>query len=411
MFWLYSLFFIIFFLKIQERTNTYLTLLSPITFFYVWSVIFYWVPIQLDIAWTSGFLSETSIRGADENAVIRLLFLSLLTIGISSLFKRKPIKERTLKETKGLSVYLTISLWLFFIILLSRELVLSFVKRDDMALAVMNLRNGSSIKFFIIASSEFLIYFLMVYTGRIRVNLKNLALFAVVAIVIASVGARSLLVSFAISLLVSLYYLKRYSIRLMIIIGFLGLGFFLITSLTRSNNADLIQYLQNNLELYTNTVNVIHKIDNGEVNYQYGGTLIDALYMPIPTSIWQNKPRSYAPSRLIYPEMISRGVREGTRFTVNFGLIGRGYLEGGNIGVVISCLLYSLIFNGIFNLLYSRGISSRLKLAFLIFIYGHIFQVLILGITSHVYTMYTISFSFMLVLHIINQFLLTWKKY
>lgn len=167
--------------------------------------------------------------------------------------------------------------------------------------------------------------------------------------------------------------------------------FFIATSLNRSGGKDLLGYLSRNLDQLTNTAVVMGKIDSDEISYQYGSTLVDGAYFLIPSFIWPDKPRSYVPSRLVYPEMIQAGIRDGTKFTMNFGLIGRSYLEGGITAVFTFSLLLMTLMNKLYYRIKNNSFKSNWELFFGIYIISHIHQFLIIGPTSHIYSVYFIN--------------------
>ena len=142
----------------------------------------------------------------------------------------------------------------------------------------------------------------------------------------------------------------------------------------------------NNPDQVVTTLVVIDKIENHEVGYQYGATFVDAMYFFVPSSLYADKPKSYAPSRLIYPDMISRGVSENTKHTMNFGIIGRSYLEFGFLGVVLLGVLFAYILDVIYQMIRLGNFRTKERAFLVIFSYAHIHQLILLGWTSHYYS-------------------------
>lgn len=123
--------------------------------------------------------------------------------------------------------------------------------------------------------------------------------------------------------------------------------------------------------------------------------MIDAFYFFIPTSIWADKPRFYYPSRLVYKEIIEAGVENNTKQTINFGMIARPYLDFGILGIFVLNIILYLFLSKLYMriVFFSEKMSSLYKFKS-IYIYSHIVQIYILGVLSHVISIFLFNIIF-----------------
>ena len=124
----------------------------------------------------------------------------------------------------------------------------------------MKLRNGGALKFFFIASCELLPLIYLIYSKKINYfYLFIIILFS--GILIFSLGARSLIFSMFLSVIIyyiTLSKLKKSSLLILLLILSLS---FLLTSINRSNDGNIGKYLVRNLDQLVSTSLVIDKIN------------------------------------------------------------------------------------------------------------------------------------------------------
>lgn len=367
------------------RRSSWYSLFSPNSVVFLFILIFYSIPTVLGLNILSVLLDGVSIESSSRrmNFVIFMLISALL---LRPKLRNNRQLERVKSKYYGDSlVIICLILYVCVLLSLGKSLIFNlFTSRGTSAIS-MELRNGGALRFFVIATAEFIPLVYLLYTRRV----KKIILFVLViisSIFIIALGARSLLVSMILSLIFYYMSIKALSLRNLLFAGFSAAALFLIVSSNRSGKSNLGEYLLNNLDQVISTLVVIDKIDKSEVSYQYGSTLVDAVYFFIPSSLYPNKPKSYAPSRLIYPEMISRGVSENTRHTMNFGIIGRSYLEFGIFGVVVLGVFFSYLLDILFLRIKDSRFRSNEQAFLFIFSYSHIHQLILLGWTSHYYS-------------------------
>ena len=131
----------------------------------------------------------------------------------------------------------------------------------------------------------------------------------------------------------------------------------------------------------------------------------------MPSSLFPSKPKSYAPSRVVYPEMISRGIEENTRHTMNFGLIGRGFLEFGLIGVFFFTLVYLKLFNSFYFKIINNDFNNKINKFYIVMAYSHIHQYIILGATSHIYSIILLNLLIFMIIDFSIRFFYQFRNY
>lgn len=385
-----------FFLLDIRKTSFHLALFKPTTIINVYLLIFFIIPLGL-----GSFFYNDYLEGIDfTKHFTRISWIITFLILFFRIIDRASFKENiqsNIKVISKLRFSLTMSVIIFIVIisgLIVPSLIQSFLN-GNLSEFSMGLRNGSALKFFLLASFEAIPLLVLIYSKRInKLFLSLLVIICFLAIVL--LGARALILTLFLSFI--LFYLseRKLKSKFLIFAGLLFLAVFSFASLNRAGENDLLGYLSRNLDQLTNTAVVIEKIETGQVNYQYGATFIDVIYFFIPTSVWPNKPRSYLPSRLIYPQMIDDGISSGTKFTMNFGLIGRSYLEGGILGVFLISTIVVVFFNSLYKKIISNSFKSLKEKFICIYVFAHIHQVIIIGPTSHVYGIYLISITLLL---------------
>ena len=374
------------------------TMFKPFSIFNVFFLVFFILPMEVGLIFFSNYINAVSFTDYFLNISWLIFFLIVILRIIDSRFFN--FKFQTKFQPKFFNFSIKLSLFIYFVFLcyVSLDLFIVFFQGNDLTTASMKLRNGGALKFFLLASCEFIPLTYLVYTDG-----KKGFLFYFICVISMSfimlLGARSLILSMLFSILLFSFSKKILKFKNLVYIGIVLITVFIATSLNRSGGKDLGQYLSNNLDQLTNTAVVMEKIDSNEVKFQYGYTFIDAIYFLIPSAIWPNKPKSYLPSRLVYPNMIDAGVESDTKYTMNFGLIGRSYLDFGYLGVIVisSFLLYFL--NKIYFKIRNDLFKNKINKVMGIFIYSHIHQFLIIGPVSHIYSIYL--FNFLLIFFIV----------
>ena len=275
----------------------------------------------------------------------------------------------------------------------------------------MKLRNGGALKFFFIASCELLPLIYLIYSKKINYfYLSIIILFS--GILIFSLGARSLIFSMFLSVIIYFITLSKLKKSSLLILFSILSFFFLLTSINRSNDdGNIGKYLVRNLDQLVSTSLVIDKINKNQIDYQYGSTIVDAFYFFLPSSLFPSKPKSYAPSRVVYPEMISRGIEENTRHTMNFGLIGRGFLEFGLIGVFFFTLVYLKLFNSFYFKIINNDFNNKINKFYVLMAYSHIHQFIILGATSHIYSIILLNLLIFMIIDFSIRFFYQFRNY
>lgn len=275
-----------------------------------------------------------------------------------------------------LLLFLLYYIFLTFFILFKTDYRLIFTNFDVFA---MQIRNGGAFYLNILYTIEFLPFLYFVRSSRLSYSWIFLYLSAAIFIFLL-LGARTLVVSSVLGLIVVLSVRKSFDIGKLIVPAFFLIFAFILSSVVRTGMEvdfdKLTGYFSRNSDQLANTSVVYKEVKEERLEIQRGGTLIDAYYYLIPSSIVDDKPKSYYPSRLIYGE-----VAERTGRTFNFGLFGRSILDFGFYLSFLIVLLVLVFYKRVYKYL-QTGSNSFLYL-FCLWIYSHLFQVFILGVNSH----------------------------
>lgn len=381
----------------------------PKNILYLFISIFYVLPIYFGIEILSNLTKDINLDDLFNYISILILSLIIFIHFVSKSSINKKEKVPIINKYYNFSLKFIIIFYLFFLIIISYETLIPLISGLSTSEISMNMRNGGALKFFIIASCEFLPLIFLIYSKKVNYYLLIILIFFSCLLII-SMGARSLIFSMFLSIILYFITLGKFKKRNLLIIILTSSFFFLGTSLNRSSDSDIVKYLVRNLDQVVSTAVVIDKLNKKQIDYQYGGTIIDALYFFIPSGLMQSKPKSYAPSRIVYPEMISRGISDNTRHTMNFGLIGRGYLEFGLIGVFFFTLIYLKLFNFYYKKIINDDFKSKKNKLYIIFAYSHIHQFIILGATSHIYSIILFNFFLLMIIDLSIVFVHQVKK-
>lgn len=388
------IFFFCYFLflwKDSTRIGFVEAILKPLTIINTYLLVFFIIPIEAGIVFFSQFITNDSFTRYFPIISNMILLLSL-TMRLFDKWQNKYDKQiHFLKPSfYNFSLQLSLTGFFIFITLIMISVLLLAIQAGSITSTAMQLRNGGALKFFLVASCEAIPLLFLIYSGGKMKSRFFLVLFLSMTFIIF-LGARALLLSLTLSIFYFLLSKQKIDTKKIFVFSSLFIILFTVSSLNRSGGKDLLGYLTRNIDQLTNTAVVMGKIDSNKISYQYGSTLVDGIYFLIPTSIWPDKPRSYVPSRLVYPEMIQAGIRDGTKFTMNFGLIGRSYLEGGITAVFTISLLLMTLMNKLYYRIKNNSFKSNWELFFGIYIISHIHQFLIIGPTSHIYSIYFIN--------------------
>jgi oligosaccharide repeat unit polymerase len=392
------LFIILCFVLDIIKNGFIVTLFKPFSIFNVFFLVFFIVPMEIGLVFFSDFIKSISFTDYFSEISLLIAFLLFVLRIIDLRYFEFNAQPKLISKFFNFSIKLSLFIYFILLTFISLDLFIVFFQGSDLTSASMKLRNGGALKFFLLASCEFIPLIYLVYTnGKKGVFFYFIFILSIFFIML--LGARSLILSMLFSILLFLLSKKLLKLKNLIYIGVVLITVFIFTSLNRSGGKDLAQYLSNNLDQLTNTAVVFEKIESNQIDFQYGGTFIDAIYFFIPSSIWPNKPKSYLPSRLVYPDMIDAGVESDTKYTMNFGLIGRTYLDFGYLGVILisSFLLYFL--NKLYFKIRNNLFKNKINTVMGIYIYSHIHQFLIIGPVSHIYSIYL--FNFILILLIV----------
>lgn len=223
---------------------------------------------------------------------------------------------------------------------------------------------------------------------------------------ITFLGGRILVVAVSLQVFLALIVRRMISFRNFVLLGIFFASLFLFVSVIRSTSVEVFQgmvnqqtqqtiplserflerfatYFERNNDQLVNAIAVIDRVDKGEISFQYGRTLIDAVHFLLPHAIYPKKPPSTYPSRLIYGEV---AIESGQRF--NFGIIGRAYLDFGVPGTIIIGLLTFIVFSEIYNWLLQAKLrvtgSFSIIYLVLVFIYSNVLYTHSVGANSHI---------------------------
>lgn len=317
-------------------------------------------------------------------------------------------KTKTSKHKYGLVLEAFISIYLLFIIGILVFLILTSEGSifNNIAEFTIRLRNGNAFLLMIIYTVEVMpIMYLLLSKNVSKIFLILIIIISM--IIVIAVGARTLILSIVLGgVVIGLSY-NKINIKKLLLIGLMFSVFFVSGSLVRNSGEDasyssidekienLKTYFSNNSDQLFTSLYVVDSIKKGYLEYQYGGTLVDAVYFFIPTAIWPEKPRSYYPSRLAFPDTIEKGVESNTKQTINFGMIARPFLDFGIVGILIINAFTAFFLTKVFyKIIFLREELSDKTVIICIYIYSHIHQVYILGSWSHMVSIIIFNFIF-----------------
>lgn len=385
--------------------------IHPINIFSIYLSVFFILPQFFDsyyIVPGFGYL-EQDLDSQNDFLILMVLITYLIVTCITVLTRKSNVKKIEVPIQKyGNVLEIFISIYLFIIIVILMLLIFTSEGSvlNNIAEFVIKLRNGNAFLLNVIYTVEILpiIYLLL----SKRVNKFFLVLVTIISMmVVIAVGARTLILSIILGLVILGVVYRKINVRKLFLIGIVFSMFFILGSVVRNSGEDvyysslddkvenLQTYFFNNADQLFTSLYVMDRIEKGNLDHQYGATLVDAVYFFIPTAIWKNKPRSYYPSRLVFPDTIQQGVESNTKQTINFGMIARPFLDFGIIGVFIINALTAFILVRIFNrvVFYNKSLSTK-NLIIYVYIYSHIPQIYILGSWSHVISIILFNFVF-----------------
>lgn len=398
---IFYIFYIFNMFVVFRQYNIVYALMHPINFLSIYLAVFFIIPISL-----GSFYSPDSIEYFDSdkyltNTLLLVVFTYVVVSVVNIFFLNKKIdrlhKPSNIKYGHSLEFY--ISLYLLFLLTILSYLIWKMGGVgvfNNIAEFTIKARNGNTLLLMIIYTVEIIpIFYLLVSQ---RVNKFFLAVITIIAMLFVSiVGARTLVLSIVIGLILVLLRRKEINFLKSFKIFALCILFFVLASAIRNSGEDskflsfqervdlLLIYWSNNSDQLFTTLYVMKKIDNHELDYQFGGTIVDVMYFFIPGALWENKPKSFYPSRLVYRDIISSGIENNTKLTINFGMIARPYLDFGILGIVVlNLILYLFLLKRYVYLISSTKKQKNVKILQNIYIYSHIHQIYILGIWSHV---------------------------
>jgi oligosaccharide repeat unit polymerase len=245
----------------------------------------------------------------------------------------------------------------------------------------MEIRNGSASVLNIMYTIE-LLPLLYCFFSRKPSYFKLAVLFTLVSSVALVLGARTIVVTSMVAILLVLLARSFIGIKTLSFFLLVLVSLFLLASVIRMGGADgdltekLGGYLSRNSDQFANTAVVSMLLDKDVIEYQKGSSMQDALYYFTPRAIYPDKPVSYFPSRLVYGE-----VAERTGRTFNFGIIGRSLIDFSFTGAIVLVLGFYFFLLLVYR--YIRSFKSTFLYVYLTWLYSHLIQMFILGVNSH----------------------------
>lgn len=389
------------FAYISYKYRTSVFIIHPINIVSLYFLVFFILPYLLGEYYIApGFLYLQSSLDLQGDFLLLILALVYIFITIANSLTKKNKKEAPPinRRKYGTTLELFIFLYIVFILSILTLLILSSEGSifNNIAEFTIKLRNGNAFILMIIYTVELLPIIYILLSKRISKYFLFFIISTSMGIIIL-VGARTLILSMALSLIVLGLSYGKINIKKLSLIGLIFSIFFISGSLVRNSGEDahalslqekaenLKNYFSNNSDQLFTSLYIIDSIEKRRIEYQYGSTIIDAVYFFIPTAIWPEKPRSYYPSRLVFPDIIEQGVENNTKQTINFGMIARPYLDFGITGVLfLNILTIFFLIKIFYKIIFDRHLLSNKKLVLYVYIYSHIHQIYILGIWSHV---------------------------
>jgi len=411
--------------KLLSYYDIFSVLIHPLTIISCYFILFYFFPAFSELLYIPAVFKERfSFSSAEISYTIGLIVFVYAILTLYFLFRKlknkKNIKiydpqKKFLRKKDNFIIenyillYIALLLFIFFILCAKFGGIVAVF--NNYTNFVMSVRNGNSGLLYIIYTAELIPIFYLMFSKKVnKFFFTFIFLFSI--FMVAFTGARILLITILIQ--IYLILLIKKSINWKSISVFL-LTFLLIFTLmsvmrstysfgdTRSINQtwlDLKGYWTRNMDQFINTLIVIEEIKERNVDFQYGKTLIDAVFFLTPSQIYPEKPRSYYPSRLIYGDVAASSGQ-----TFNFGIIGRSYLECGLLGVIVFNILSFMLFLFIFErFIKTKNQCNNIEKTsphfsfsdfILIYIYSHILQVYVLGFSSHVWSYFLLFIIFL----------------
>lgn len=394
-------------------------LVHPINIVSFYFLIFFILPYILGeyyVAPGFSYLQSSLDTHGDFLLLIVTLVYFVITIA-NALIKKKNNQSPIQREKYGKILELFIFLYLGFVLSILLLLILNAEGSifNNIAEFTIKLRNGNAFFLMIIYTVELLPIIYILLSKRIS---KLFLLFIILTSmgIIILVGARTLILSMILSLVILGLSYRKLNIKKLFLIGMIFSVFFISGSLVRNSGEDasylslkekaenLKTYFSNNSDQLFTSLYIIDSIEKGEIEYQYGRTIIDAVYFFIPTAIWPEKPRSYYPSRLVFPDIIEQGIDSNTKQTINFGMIARPYLDFGIIGIlVLNVLTIFFLIKIFYKIIFNRNLLSSKKIVLYVYIYSHIHQIYILGIWSHIVSIILFNLIYIYIIFFLFQ--------
>lgn len=382
-----------------KRAGLITFFISPFNVLSIYLLVFFCLPILFGSFYLPQYLLylDSNLGSKLTNIMLLVLIAYLPASILNFLFLKKyrtnlNVKHKEIKRYKnGLEYYVLI--YIIFLLVLLAYLFNSVGGRGaEFALAA---RNGNAFILIILYTVELLPGFYLVFSKK-RNNLFVIFLIIFAMAITSILGARTLVVSLILTIL--LIMTVRIKIKFIHILGIFSIAviFFIMSSSVRLMSGgynelssidkvkNLSSYLGRNADQLSTTLFMVDEIEASQISYQYGATIVDAFYYFIPRALYPSKPKSFYPSRLLFPEVIENGLSSNTKHTINFGMIARPFLDFGYYGVFIFNIILFYLLSRIFvNIRYRLFYFKKSDQLVLLFIYSHIHQVYILGIWSH----------------------------
>lgn len=388
--------------KLLKHYNLVEAAIHPIVIVSAYLFVFFVVPAHSDELYVP-LTFRSTISFSQEQLLYTIWLVTSAYVSITLYFQLKKQKRDNLQEKAeqknykrfGITLETYILLYCLFICLIILRLVMRFggfirILYNFPEFYLM-ARSGSTALLLILYSVISLPAIYLMFSNKPRKSFFAF-LFLFVIFVSGLTGARMLIVVVLMQVYLMMLIRRQVTLRRTFIISLLFVLLFVATSWTRSAKEvtkvssfgkDLTSYWTRNADQLVNTLLVVRAIENEEITFQKGKTLIDAAYFLMPSKLFPNKPRSYYPSRLFY-----KTAATSTGQSFNFGMIGRSYLDFGPLGVILLNIIVFAILLKIFEFLISKKYQKDLRFSFrdfiLLYIYSNILLFYILGVLSHV---------------------------
>lgn len=421
--------------RLRKRLSVYWALVSPVAVVSLYFTVFFYVPFYSVLLSGGAFYLpgifekyRYAVWPYVQKAVIwaAVIHVMLAVCWMVWLGERRRRSYNVIRGLRGYALAeLNTRIFIYFYVSLVGVVTLYLVFKmggvaqvlSNFPAVAMRLRQGGNTTFMLVVYTIALLPAIYIfYQPRPRAISLILMIMSAIPFIIFT-GSRWTLVDAFLNLYLALLVRKMLHRRAVLtivttlIVGFLFVSGVRSGSFVGPNTAShFLTYLVRNADQMINSAIVLLKIDSGEIHYQYGYTIIDAMYFLMPSYVFPRKPLSYYPSRLIYGDIARLSGQ-----TFNFGIIGRSYLDFGLGGMIVINLLTFVIFARLWHHLLDASMASRERppshrSLIVAYIYAQMLRFYIVGPISHVIPMVVMYAAFILLftssLTLFNNFMI-----